>query len=72
MAGEGHSISVKLSALHPRYEVAQYDRCVPALIEQFEALMIDLLPIHEQVSDLEGVVMRPVHVDAPGGGLSKH
>ena len=27
----GHSISVKLSALHPRYEVAQYDRCVPAL-----------------------------------------
>jgi RHH-type proline utilization regulon transcriptional repressor/proline dehydrogenase/delta 1-pyrroline-5-carboxylate dehydrogenase len=29
----GHSISVKLSALHPRYEVAQYDRCVPALTE---------------------------------------
>ena len=38
VAGEGHSISVKLSALHPRYEVAQYDRCVPALIEQVEAL----------------------------------
>jgi RHH-type proline utilization regulon transcriptional repressor/proline dehydrogenase/delta 1-pyrroline-5-carboxylate dehydrogenase len=37
-AGEGHSISVKLSALHPRYEVAQYERCVPALIEQVEAL----------------------------------
>jgi RHH-type proline utilization regulon transcriptional repressor/proline dehydrogenase/delta 1-pyrroline-5-carboxylate dehydrogenase len=35
---EGHSISVKLSALHPRYEVAQYDRCVPALIEKVEAL----------------------------------
>ena len=35
---EGHSISVKLSALHPRYEVAQYGRCVPALIEQVEAL----------------------------------
>ena len=35
---EGHSISVKLSALHPRYEVAQYERCVPALIEQVEAL----------------------------------
>ena len=31
-------ISVKLSALHPRYEVAQYERCVPALIEQVEAL----------------------------------
>jgi RHH-type proline utilization regulon transcriptional repressor/proline dehydrogenase/delta 1-pyrroline-5-carboxylate dehydrogenase len=37
-AGAGHSISVKLSALHPRYEVAQYGRCVPALIEQVEAL----------------------------------
>jgi RHH-type proline utilization regulon transcriptional repressor/proline dehydrogenase/delta 1-pyrroline-5-carboxylate dehydrogenase len=37
-ASEGHSISVKLSALHPRYEVAQYDRCVPNLIEQVEAL----------------------------------
>jgi len=34
----GHSISVKLSALHPRYEVAHYDRCVPALIERVEAL----------------------------------
>lgn len=37
-AAEGHSISVKLSALHPRYEVAQYESCVPALIEQVEAL----------------------------------
>ncbi|HTU10971.1 MAG TPA: L-glutamate gamma-semialdehyde dehydrogenase [Allosphingosinicella sp.] len=37
-AEAGHSISVKLSALHPRYEVAQYDRCVPALIEKVEAL----------------------------------
>jgi RHH-type proline utilization regulon transcriptional repressor/proline dehydrogenase/delta 1-pyrroline-5-carboxylate dehydrogenase len=34
----GHSISVKLSALHPRYEVAQYDRCVPDLVEKVEAL----------------------------------
>lgn len=39
-AAEGHSISVKLSALHPRYEVAQYDRCVPALIEKVEALAV--------------------------------
>ncbi|MFN3945000.1 MAG: bifunctional proline dehydrogenase/L-glutamate gamma-semialdehyde dehydrogenase PutA [Allosphingosinicella sp.] len=38
VAEEGHSISVKLSALHPRYEVAQYERCVPHLIEQVEAL----------------------------------
>jgi RHH-type transcriptional regulator, proline utilization regulon repressor / proline dehydrogenase / delta 1-pyrroline-5-carboxylate dehydrogenase len=30
-AGEGHSVSVKLSALHPRYEVARWDECVPAL-----------------------------------------
>jgi RHH-type proline utilization regulon transcriptional repressor/proline dehydrogenase/delta 1-pyrroline-5-carboxylate dehydrogenase len=37
-AGEGHSISVKLSALHPRYEVAQYERCVPELIERVAAL----------------------------------
>src|SRR3546814_12291683 len=27
----GHSISVKLSALHPRYEASQSFRCVPAL-----------------------------------------
>jgi RHH-type proline utilization regulon transcriptional repressor/proline dehydrogenase/delta 1-pyrroline-5-carboxylate dehydrogenase len=38
VAERGHSISVKLSALHPRYEVAQYDRCVPSLIGQVEAL----------------------------------
>jgi RHH-type transcriptional regulator, proline utilization regulon repressor / proline dehydrogenase / delta 1-pyrroline-5-carboxylate dehydrogenase len=30
-AKAGHSISVKLSALHPRYEVAHWDRCVPML-----------------------------------------
>jgi RHH-type transcriptional regulator, proline utilization regulon repressor / proline dehydrogenase / delta 1-pyrroline-5-carboxylate dehydrogenase len=40
VAERGHSISVKLSALHPRYEVAQYDRCVPSLIEQVEALAV--------------------------------
>jgi RHH-type proline utilization regulon transcriptional repressor/proline dehydrogenase/delta 1-pyrroline-5-carboxylate dehydrogenase len=40
VAERGHSISVKLSALHPRYEVAQYDRCVPSLIAQVEALAI--------------------------------
>jgi RHH-type transcriptional regulator, proline utilization regulon repressor / proline dehydrogenase / delta 1-pyrroline-5-carboxylate dehydrogenase len=34
----GHSISVKLSALHPRYEVAHWDKCVPALIEMVEGL----------------------------------
>ena len=30
-AAAGHSISVKLSALHPRYEVARWDECVPYL-----------------------------------------
>jgi len=38
VAKEGHSISVKLSALHPRYEVAQYDRAISSLTEQVEAL----------------------------------
>jgi RHH-type proline utilization regulon transcriptional repressor/proline dehydrogenase/delta 1-pyrroline-5-carboxylate dehydrogenase len=38
VAEQGHSISVKLSALHPRYEVAQYDRAVSSLTEQLEAL----------------------------------
>jgi RHH-type proline utilization regulon transcriptional repressor/proline dehydrogenase/delta 1-pyrroline-5-carboxylate dehydrogenase len=40
VAERGHSISVKLSALHPRYEVAQYERCVPSLVEQVEALAV--------------------------------
>ena len=36
----GHSISVKLSALHPRYEVAKWDECVPALTGILEALAV--------------------------------
>ncbi|OQW73182.1 MAG: bifunctional proline dehydrogenase/L-glutamate gamma-semialdehyde dehydrogenase [Proteobacteria bacterium ST_bin14] len=36
----GHSISVKLSALHARYEVAQWNDCVPALTEMLEALTV--------------------------------
>ena len=34
----GHSISVKLSALHPRYETAQAARCVPELAEMVTEL----------------------------------
>jgi len=34
----GHSISVKLSALHPRYEVSQYDKCVPELTDMLAQL----------------------------------
>ncbi len=36
----GHSISVKLSALHPRYEVARWNECVPALTAMLEALAV--------------------------------
>jgi RHH-type transcriptional regulator, proline utilization regulon repressor / proline dehydrogenase / delta 1-pyrroline-5-carboxylate dehydrogenase len=36
----GHSISVKLSALHPRYEVAHWDKCVPELIGMVERLAV--------------------------------
>ena len=39
-AAAGHSISVKLSALHPRYEVARWDECVGALTEMLEALAV--------------------------------
>ena len=59
--------------VHPDPDAALSDSEQQLTIEQFEALMIDLVPVHEQVSDLEGVVMRPAHVAAPaGGGLSKH
>jgi RHH-type proline utilization regulon transcriptional repressor/proline dehydrogenase/delta 1-pyrroline-5-carboxylate dehydrogenase len=37
-ADTGHSISVKLSALHPRYETAQAARCVPELAERLGLL----------------------------------
>ena len=33
-----NTVSVKLSALHPRYEVAQSDRCVPELIRRMVRL----------------------------------
>ncbi|HEX8388382.1 MAG TPA: L-glutamate gamma-semialdehyde dehydrogenase [Sphingomonas sp.] len=39
-ATAGHSVSVKLSALHPRYEVARWDECVPALTEMLETLAV--------------------------------
>jgi RHH-type proline utilization regulon transcriptional repressor/proline dehydrogenase/delta 1-pyrroline-5-carboxylate dehydrogenase len=38
VADQGHSISVKLSALHPRYEVAQYESSTASLVGQLEAL----------------------------------
>ncbi len=36
----GHSISVKLSALHPRYEVARRGDCVPELTHMLAALAV--------------------------------
>ncbi|WP_425568851.1 bifunctional proline dehydrogenase/L-glutamate gamma-semialdehyde dehydrogenase PutA [Stakelama sediminis] len=33
-----HTISIKLSALHPRYEVSQYDKCVPEMIDLLSQL----------------------------------
>lgn len=35
-----HSISVKLSALHPRYETSHADKCVPELTEMTRALAL--------------------------------
>ena len=37
-AERGHSVSVKLSALHPRYETAQAAKCVPELAEMVRQL----------------------------------
>ncbi|MBV8970999.1 MAG: bifunctional proline dehydrogenase/L-glutamate gamma-semialdehyde dehydrogenase PutA, partial [Sphingomonadaceae bacterium] len=37
-AARGHSISVKLSALHPRYETAHAGTCVPELIDYLGSL----------------------------------
>ncbi|MEO1045752.1 MAG: L-glutamate gamma-semialdehyde dehydrogenase [Pseudomonadota bacterium] len=34
----GHGVSVKLSALHPRYEAAQSDSCLPVLIDRVTEL----------------------------------
>ena len=39
--GAGHSISVKLSALHPRYETAHAATCVPELTAMLRALAQD-------------------------------
>lgn len=37
---DGPGISVKLSALHPRYEFAHYDICVPSVTEKLLALAL--------------------------------
>ncbi len=40
-APEAMEVSVKLSALHPRYEPLQAARCVPALVERLSALAME-------------------------------
>jgi RHH-type transcriptional regulator, proline utilization regulon repressor / proline dehydrogenase / delta 1-pyrroline-5-carboxylate dehydrogenase len=70
-AGSGRSISIKLSALHPRYEVAQYERCVPALIEQIEALAtlaakLDI-PVTIDAEETERLEMSLDIIDAVAG-----
>jgi RHH-type proline utilization regulon transcriptional repressor/proline dehydrogenase/delta 1-pyrroline-5-carboxylate dehydrogenase len=37
---EGAGISIKLSALHPRYEVAQQERSIPVLIDRLRSLAL--------------------------------
>lgn len=39
-AAAGHAVSVKLSALHPRYETAQAASCVPELSARLRALAV--------------------------------
>jgi len=60
--------------VHPDPDAALSDAEQQLTLEQFEALMRDLLPVHEHVRDLRGGMPRTVnHADAPGGGgLSKH
>ncbi|WNO53305.1 bifunctional proline dehydrogenase/L-glutamate gamma-semialdehyde dehydrogenase PutA [Stakelama saccharophila] len=43
-----HTISIKLSALHPRYEVPQYDRCVPEITDRLAQLCAEAM--HQNVA----------------------
>lgn len=78
------ALSVKLSALHPRYEYAQRERCVPILTErlltlcqQAKAANIGLTVDAEEVDRLEvslsviqGVLESPLLRDWDGFGLA--
>ncbi|MCB1591142.1 MAG: bifunctional proline dehydrogenase/L-glutamate gamma-semialdehyde dehydrogenase PutA [Alphaproteobacteria bacterium] len=78
------SVSVKLSALYPRYEVSQEDRCVPVLIERLGLLAekaakhdLSLTIDAEEVARLdlsirifEGVLQSPVLSGWEGFGLA--
>jgi 3-deoxy-7-phosphoheptulonate synthase len=60
--------------VHPNPDAALSDAEQQLTLEQFEALMRDLVPVHEHVRDLRDGAPRGIaHVDTPaGGGLSKH
>lgn len=82
--GMKSGISVKLSALHPRYSVAQADRCLPVMIERLRELAIiaahndvpmtvdaeevDRLEISLQIMD--AVAREPALKDWEGFGLA--
>jgi 3-deoxy-7-phosphoheptulonate synthase len=60
--------------VHPDPDSALSDAEQQLTIEQFEALMQDLVPVHEHVRDLSnGTARGQLHQDAPASsGLSKH
>lgn len=80
----GHSVSVKLSALHPRYEVANASSCVPELTARIRHLAlraassgIDLTIDAEESERLimsldiiEGVLRDPLLKDWEGFGMA--
>lgn len=84
MKGDGVGISVKLSALHPRYSFAQKNKCVPELMEKLTALCtlaaaknIPLTVDAEEVARLDisldiilGVAADPLFKNWSGFGLA--
>lgn len=80
----GGGISVKLSALHPRYEFAQQERAVPVLIERLRALALQAkaadigLTVDAEEADrlemsldiMEAVIADPALKDWNGFGLA--
>jgi RHH-type transcriptional regulator, proline utilization regulon repressor / proline dehydrogenase / delta 1-pyrroline-5-carboxylate dehydrogenase len=83
-ANAGHSVSVKLSALHPRYEVAHWGACVPALSDRLStlaeqaaaagiALTVDAEEserLEMSLSIIESVAVRPLLKGWDGFGMA--
>jgi RHH-type proline utilization regulon transcriptional repressor/proline dehydrogenase/delta 1-pyrroline-5-carboxylate dehydrogenase len=80
----GAGISIKLSALHPRYEFSQQERSIPLLIERLRALALEAkaadigLTVDAEESDrleisldiMEAVIADPALKDWNGFGLA--